>query len=153
MELNQTWGDHQCFRITWMFVKTISSAAEVFNHSVTLVVMVEVLPKLLTLLEKRAQVPPQLSWTTCTWSWVISILSQKSQAGYQHPMVVTSPGLGEKSGPGVTVRPVHSIHGVLPTQCIARINPVGPPGIPRYPRWPVRPWWWPILPKDNWYYW
>ena len=40
-----------------------------------------------------------------------------------------SPGLGEKSGPGVTVRPAHSIHGALPTQCIARIDPVGPPGI------------------------
>ena len=31
-------------------------------------------------------------------------------------------GLGGKSGPGVTVRPAHSIHGALPTQCIARID-------------------------------
>ena len=31
-------------------------------------------------------------------------------------------GLGEKSGPGVTVRPAHSVHGALPTQCIARID-------------------------------
>ena len=42
----------------------------------------------------------------------------------------SSPGLGEKSGPGVTVKPAHSIHGALPTQCIARIDPSGPQGIP-----------------------
>src|SRR4029434_4030270 len=29
-------------------------------------------------------------------------------------------GLGEKSGPGVTVRPAHSIHGAQPTQYTAR---------------------------------
>ena len=29
-------------------------------------------------------------------------------------------GLGEKSGPGVTVRPAHSIHGARPTQYTAR---------------------------------
>ena len=29
-------------------------------------------------------------------------------------------GLGEKSGPGVTVRPAHLIHGALPTQYTAR---------------------------------
>ena len=29
-------------------------------------------------------------------------------------------GLGEKSGPGVTVRPAHSVHGALPTQYTAR---------------------------------
>jgi len=29
-------------------------------------------------------------------------------------------GLGERSGPGV--RPAHSLHGALPTQCIARID-------------------------------
>ena len=31
-------------------------------------------------------------------------------------------GLGEKSIPGVTVRPAHSKHGALPTQCIAHID-------------------------------
>ena len=29
-------------------------------------------------------------------------------------------GLGEKSGPGVTVRPAHSIHGVRPSQYTRR---------------------------------
>src|SRR4029434_5629795 len=43
-----------------------------------------------------------------------------------HTVISSAPevrgGLGEKSGPGVTVRPAHSIHGALPTQCIARID-------------------------------
>src|SRR4029434_9050327 len=33
---------------------------------------------------------------------------------------VTRGGLGEKSGPGVTVRPANSIHGARPTQYTAR---------------------------------
>ena len=36
------------------------------------------------------------------------------------PFAAARGGLGEKSGPGVTVRPAHLIHGALPTQYTAR---------------------------------
>ena len=41
---------------------------------------------------------------------------------FQNNVATNRGGLGEKSGPGVTVRPAHLIHGALPTQCIARID-------------------------------
>ena len=58
-------------------------------------------------------------------------LGNKSpSAPEETPIPVPSPVLEEKSGPEVTVRPAHSIHGALPTQRIARIDPVSPLGIP-----------------------
>src|SRR4029434_4645672 len=39
---------------------------------------------------------------------------------HTHTYTYNTGGLGEKSGPGVTVRPAHSIHGARPTQYTAR---------------------------------
>src|SRR4029434_1028540 len=39
---------------------------------------------------------------------------------YSRVSLVRRGGLGGKSGPGVTVRPAHSIHGALPIQYTAR---------------------------------